>query len=199
MAYHPRVKYLLGTRGVNPRLFQALELEAHLTFPDNPGGAGMAGTSGAGKTFAMVRHLADKAQAIVDVAHDPDVALWPARFALWVPWVQKSEELKRWVSQGQGEALEEWVDYAKLCRWLYLDDLGRERVTGPNDYAHGLLREVIDYRHQSLLPVCWTTNLGAVEMGELYGDPALIGRMVEAWPPMRVKGANLRLASRPGA
>jgi DNA replication protein DnaC len=193
-AYHPRVKWLLKTRGVGPRLLEALDLEPILRFPEAPMGAGMAGASGAGKTFAMVRHLADRAQAIVESYPNPDDALWPSRAALWVSWTQKSEELKRWVGAGQGEAVDEWIELAKLTKRLYLDDLGRERVTGANDYALGVLREVLDYRHTNLLPVYWTTNLNATDLSELYLDKALIGRIVEAWPPVRVGGSNLRLA-----
>ena len=196
MEYHPRVIWMLTVREVPPLLLEALEGEPRLTFPDSPRGAGMAGTSGAGKSFAMVRHLAARAQAILARHPDPDHALWPSRSVVWAGWVQKSEELKRWVAAGHHEALENWIEAAKTCGCLYLDDLGRERLTGPDDYALGLLREVLDHRHGHRLPVCWTCNLSAVELVEKWNDPALVGRLVEAWPPVRVKGANLRLGGR---
>ena len=192
--YHPRVKWLLAIRGVSPRLMEALEGEPVLDFPDSPKGAGMAGTSGAGKSFALTRHLADHAQAILAKHPDPDNALWPARSVVFADWIEQSEALKRMIGLGQGEAIETWVEAAKTVRRFYLDDFGRERLTGPNDYALGIIREVLHHRHGHMLPVFWTTNLEVKALGDLYQDAPLIGRMIEAWRPVIVRAPNQRMA-----
>jgi len=196
MGYHPRVSWLLEKKEVPPLYLEALVGDPILTFPAALGGGGMAGTSGAGKSYAMVRHMAALAQQVVEGHPNPEGALWPAGLVMWASWIQKSEELKRWVSAGYHDLLENWIEAAKGCRRLYLDDIGRERLTGPDDYALGILREVLDFRHGHKLSVCWTCNLSALELGNKWNDPALVGRLVEAWPPVKVRGANLRLSHR---
>ena len=193
--YHPRVRWLLETRGIPPRLLQALETEPILTFPDVPQGAGMVGATGSGKSFAMVRHLAEKAQKIMAAAVTrPNAGLWPSPGPVWASWVQKAGELNRAKAAGDYEAVEAFVERAKATRWLYLDDLGRESLSGSCDYALGILQEIIDFRYANMRPVFWTTNLEVFQLGEFYRDQALVERMVEAWPPVKVMSANLRMS-----
>jgi hypothetical protein len=153
----------------------------------------MFGISGTGKSFAMVRHLANKAQEVVDThPAGPGAALFPSRAPIWVSWAEMAEKLKRWNCLRWTKDVDNWVEAAKETSWLYLDGLGWGNVVGRDDFALRVLRELIDYRHGNLLPVFWTASLGPFELAEFYKDRLLIRRLVEAWPPVKVKSASLR-------
>ncbi len=194
MSYHPRTRQLLEKPcGLAPRELKALDLTPFRTMQDGPTGFGLVGGTGVGKTFTMVRHVADRVEKIVQASPLPSEARLPFAYACWENWPERAEEIKR-LSTKPGTDLEEWIYRVKGAAYLYLDDLGRERVRSEDDLSLGVLKEIIDHRYRHGSPVLWTSNMvGPTEFGKIY--PAhMVSRLLGTWPPLLVRGKDLRLS-----
>lgn len=194
--FHSRTRYLLGLPqvGIASEELRALDAPAIHPVPDRKG-YGLWGPTGVGKTWMLVQVAA----RILDAKHvrlrpDPSTALLPDSppWIMWVDWPEQAEILKRKVVGG-GSGINAWVDRCKEVRFLFLDDLGRERLKGNDDYALGVLSEIISSRYRSQKAIYWTTNKGPEDLISLYGS-RLASRLLSAWPPFQVDGQDLRLA-----
>ena len=196
MTYHSRTRQLmtLPSIGLAPREAKAMLAPRIHVLPPAPGGMGVVGDVGTGKTWALAQHAADFVEGIVRSSPDPDTARipWPQRLT-WVNWPERAEEVKR-LSTKRGTDLEEWLDRCKDSARVYLDDLGRERQTkGEDDYALGLLAEIIDHRYRYGLPIFWSSNLTTREEFSSTYNARLVSRLLGTWPPVLIKGHDIRM------
>lgn len=157
--------------------------------PDGQGGFGFWGPPGTGKTWLAAQWVAEFHQAHKGRWFAENLP--PEDRVFWVHWPTAAEELKRLVIASAGRTAD-WVARAKRARLLVLDDLGRERVRGAEDFARGVLVEVVDHRVRHRLPVIWTSNLGPGPLDEFYRGP-LASRLLGTWPPFEVDGEDMRL------
>lgn len=192
---HDRSRLILTNIGLSPLELEAAEMDLALDVPGRPTGYGLVGTTGIGKSSHFARRLARQVEGRVQSAHDPKVANMPFAFARWRNWPDTAENLKLWIGQGWNEDIANLVDQLVGCRELYLDDLGRERIVGPDDYALGVLRTLLDARIRAQRPVFWTSNQPIPELNKTYGT-ATVSRLVNAWPPVLCKGRDLRAVGR---
>ena len=193
MRIHARTAELMASPvGCAPREIQAMRSSALHSLPQIPGGFGLVGPTGCGKTWALVQHLGMQIEAVVAASQSPGEAKMPYGFRLrWVNWPERAEQIKREIRDTH--SLEDWIDMAQECSALYLDDLGRERITGENDYSLGVLSEVIDHRYRHDLPIFWTSNRSPEELGAFYSG-RIASRLLGTWPAFGVNGADLRLS-----
>ena len=196
MTYHDRTRYLLGLEfvGLGEHELQALDMEPIHQLPEGlPRGYGLWGGTGVGKSFALVRRMADLVENYVRLRPLPGTAdLGQAGGLLWVNWPEKAEQVKRRVIGGAAE-VHTFVERCKTTKWLVLDDLGKERLNGEDDYALGILAEVLDARYRSGKALWWTSNLSPTDLTGLYGS-RLASRLLSTWPPFHVEGeTDLRL------
>lgn len=170
---------------------RALTLPVIHSTPEMPSGFGLIGPTGCGKTWALVQRVGNRVDAVVALSDDPGSAKLPFGFRpRWVNWPERAEQIKREIRDS--DSLERWVDMAQSCSELYLDDIGRERTTGENDYSLGVLTEILDHRYRHEMPVFWTSNRSPEELGVFYSG-RLSSRLLGAWPPFGVAGDDLRL------
>jgi DNA replication protein DnaC len=179
----------------------AKELDA-LTVPkirDLPGpimgghGFGIVGPVGTGKTWGLVQGLAEGLDRHVCSQICPESAVVPCNnFAKWLNWPTMAEELKHMAGLRYFSEIAEICERWSSCKLLFVDDLGREAVSGPGDVSHRSLLEVLRERHRGKMPVFWTSNLSLVELKTIYGAD-LISRIMEAWPPVFWTGEDMRL------
>lgn len=196
MTYHDRTRYLLRLEavGLGQHERQALDLEPIHHLPEGLiKGFGLWGGTGVGKSFALVRKVADLVERQVRLSGFPENAdLGAMGGLLWVNWPEKAEQVKRRVIGGAAE-VHTFVERCKSTRWLVLDDLGKERIKGEDDYALGILAEVLDARYRSGKALWWTSNLSPADLTELYKS-RLASRLLSTWPPFHVEGeTDLRL------
>lgn len=194
MSYHHRTRHLLGSEsvGVGARELGALELAPIHALPAIRTGFGLWGETGTGKTFSFVQIAADLVERHVMMSSVPSQAKLPAEgYLVWVNWPEKAEHLKRMVI-GAGYDLSNWVRRCKETRYLFLDDLGRERIKDENDYSLGLLTEILDARYRANKATWWSSNLSPDELAQLYKS-RLASRILSAWPPFHVEGSDMRL------
>jgi DNA replication protein DnaC len=194
MSYHPRTRFLLSSEfvGVGAREMGSLDLEPIHSLPEIRTGYGLWGDTGTGKTWAFVQVAAALIQRHVMFSAVPSEARLPAEgFLVWVNWPERAESLKRMVIGG-GQDLAIWVRRCKSTRYLFLDDLGRERIKDESDYSLGLLTEILDARYRANKPTWWTSNLSPDELASLYKS-RLASRILSAWPPYHVEGSDMRL------
>jgi len=190
-----RTRFLLGQIGLSPRELEGVDLEPIHQITDRPAGFGVVGTPGVGKTFLLVRRIGQIVEGLVADHHLPAQAKLPFGFARWRNWPDMAEDLKSWVAQDWTADVADLVEELSSCRDLYLDDLGQERIAKADDYSLGLLRLILDNRYRSNLPVFWTSNLAPVELNRVYGARTA-SRIFSAWPPVALKGPDLRLPRR---
>lgn len=196
--FHPRTRQLMILPGIGlaPREAGALLAHPLHRVPEAPKGCGLVGGVGLGKTWALARHAASRVEAVVQRAPDPHTALLPHAFVVWVNWPEKAEQIKR-LSVRPGTDLEDWIDRAKVAGALYLDDLGRERQKGEDDFSLGVLSEILDHRYRFALPVFWTSNLTTPEEFNAVYNARMVSRLLSTWPPFLLKGKDLRLHGQP--
>lgn len=188
-----RAKVVLRGAGVALREMKALDVQPIHSFDVPYSGFGLTGKTGLGKTWALVQFFGAVVDEIVGDGPNSRECV-PARFSFWVNWPDQAECLKRMVSgNGDGQDLNEFIERAQTCQYLFLDDLGQERIKGAEDYSLGVLKEIIDHRHRNDLPLFWTSNLTVPQLANLYGS-RIVSRMMEAWPPVQVQGKDLRLS-----
>lgn len=190
---HERTRLLLSRIGLSALELEDLEAEPIHHVQDRPAGFGLIGTPGVGKTVLLARRMHDQVLPFVEGSQVPEQATLPSRFLRWKNWPQAAETLKRWIAQEYTDDIADLVEDLVDCRQLYLDDLGRERIVSADDYALGILREILDRRHRARRPVFWTSNITLPELNRIYGAPTA-SRMFSAWPPIVLKGPDLRLA-----
>jgi len=190
---HPRTIFLLRNIGLSPREIQAVSLPQIHELPDQRTGHGLIGGTGVGKTFAMAQILANAVEKKVMGNPTPDDATLPHGYARWINWPDKAEELKNWVSQGYHKDIADTTEDWSNASVIFLDDIGQERITGENDYSLGVLRILLDSRYRNQMPVYWTSNLNLKGLTSIYGA-RLVSRVVQAWPPIVLRGSDLRLA-----
>lgn len=179
----------LASYGCAPEELAALEAKPLRALLPRSGGFGLWGPPGTGKTWLAVQGLAEfhrLNRAIWFAVNTPEEAR-----PFWVHWPSAAEDLKRQVVVS-GSAPGAWVARAQRAALLVLDDLGRERVRGLDDYARSLLVEVVDHRVRHRLPVIWTSNLRPTQVDEFYRG-ALASRILGTWPPFEVDGDDMRL------
>lgn len=196
MTFHPRTRQLmtLPCIGLASREAKALVAPRIHSLPAAPDGMGVVGGVGVGKTWALAQHAADYVEAIVCAAPEPEKVLMPSfRRVTWVNWPERAEEIKR-LSTKRGTDLEEWVERCKNSARLYMDDLGRERISrGEDDYAQSILGEIFDHRYRYGLPVFWSSNLTTrQEFADTY-NARMVSRLLGAWPPFLIKGHDIRM------
>jgi hypothetical protein len=191
---HDRTAFLLKQVGLSLLELPAVEADPLHLVQDRPAGFGLIGGTGLGKTWVMARRLGLQVQGMVEDDPTPDTARMPSRFARWRNWPEMAETLKRWIAQSYTDDVADLVEDLVDCRQLYLDDLGQERIVGADDYALGILREVLDRRYRNQRPVFWTSNQPVPELTRLYGARTA-SRILSTWPPVVLKGPDLRLAS----
>lgn len=198
MTYHRRTRFLLEQLGLAPVELDALDNPRRHQLPQGTSGFGLMGDAGTGKTWALVRMVADQVEGIVRRQRDPDQAT-----LLWIEGDRAMDGRLRWVlwprtaREIQDRRLEHrWrTDLAELMeetRLLVLDDLGRETRLKGEDPAWEVLQRVVEQRQRRKLPVFWTSNLKRDEFVALYGA-ALSSRILGTWPDYQVDGQDMRL------
>ena len=129
MTIHPRTRVLLAQAGLAPVELAALDVPPRHQVPDLPGGFGLIGPTGTGKTWALVPHVARILDRAVRRQPDPARAkmIWlegdlgrDARVR-WVAWLALASEIRARRRESR------WV-------WEQADEIGRascrERVYG---------------------------------------------------------------------
>jgi DNA replication protein DnaC len=189
---HPSSYRLLLEIGLGSKELCDLDAEPIHVITDRSGGFGLIGGNGVGKTWILAHRLCSGIERSVLKSEAPANAKLLPGTVRWFNWPNQAEQLKTWISVHYSQDLQAFLEEASICRVLYLDDLGQERITGENDYALGMLRTIICTRHRNGLPLFWTSNLDMTGLATIYGS-RIVSRMLQAWPPMRVKGDDLRL------
>lgn len=198
MTYHIRTRQILAGLGLAPVELEALDHPPRHEVPLDPRGFGLLGTAGTGKTWTLVRLVANHVEQLVRRQPDPSRAhlLWiegdVARDGRvrWVHWPRLAREIQDRRFEGRwrwdlGEALE---DYPVLV----LDDLGRETRLKGEDPAFEVLQRVVEHRHRRRMQTYWTSNLTREEFCSFYGGP-LSSRILGTWPDYQVDGQDMRL------
>lgn len=196
MSYHWRTREFLvsDTIGLAPRELEALKAAPIHRLVENDAGFGVIGDIGVGKTWALARYVADLVEQAVRDAEDPEWMRLPAfGFAVWVNWPERAESLKRSFFYRDKREMEDWIERAKTAARLFLDDLGRERSKGEDDYSFAVLSEIIDHRYRYRLPVFWTSNLTKPEEFSAAYSARFVSRLLGTWPPVLLQGQDLRL------
>ena len=88
------------------------------------------------------------------------------------------------------------VDDLRGCRFLFVDDLGQERIKGDDDWSLGAIKEILDHRYRADLPTFITSNLGVDKLSLVYGS-RIVSRMLDAWPVVDFGNKNLRNRVKP--
>jgi len=198
--FHARTRELLARAGLEARELEALDHPARHAVPARPGGFGLVGTNGTGKTWALTHYVAGLVEAAVRSQPDPwraslcwiDGLIARDRRLLWVNWHDQAERIHE--RRFEPVWLNQWAEWAEDVPLLVLDDLGRERTSGEKDPARPLLARVLDARHRRKFPVLWTSNLVTPEALEAFYDPALKSRILGSWPASYVGGQDMRLS-----
>lgn len=187
----PRVSWLLKTSGLSLREIEDAGRPAIHSVEDVPTGFGLIGSTGIGKTVVFARRFLLFAEAVV-ARKGPEAKFDADDRVLWLNWPETAETLKRWSTMNDPRHTDAWVEKAKGIETLYLDDLGAERSKGDDDFAGGVLREVLDSRYRDGLPVFWTSNLDGAGLAKFYGA-RLVSRIAQAWPGRKLAGPDLRM------
>jgi DNA replication protein DnaC len=187
-----RTNYLLRLCGLEARELRNLKLAPIHQLPTSLKGFGLVGPTGRGKTVALAQHLAARVHLVVANSSAPEIAILPFKFAKWVNWPGMADRLKELSAQGFWSDLQALMDGFSTCSSLYLDDLGQERIRGEEDLALGYLRGILDARYRAELAVFWASNLDGKALSATYGSRT-VSRMLEAWPPVRIEGKDLRM------
>jgi len=165
--------------GVAPREIRALDHPALVALPKASGGFGLYGPTGSGKTWAMVQ-TADTLM---------ETYWWWHRSFLWLNWPEQANLIRR-APLNVGKL----IAAAKDKMVLFLDDLGAETCKTADDYAFGILKEIVDFRYRHEKQIYWTSNQDAAALNEHYGA-GFTSRLIGAWPEYAYKGPDRRIAS----
>lgn len=134
------------------------------------GGVVLLGNVGSGKTHLAV------ATARASIEGEPHT----------VEFVSASDLIERHRASGfDGAVLERYAS----TDLLILDDLGQHRVT---DYSRDTIYHVLDARYTADRATIVTSNLDAIELGNLYG-PALISRLRDTCTFAALTASDYRL------
>lgn len=178
---------------------QALDAGQRQELPNSPGGFGLLGPTGTGKSWLMAQLMARRVEEAVRLQPDPARAtlLWidgdvaRDRRLAWVVWLDQAQQIrsrardeKRWIWN--------WVEMAQEVPFLVLDDLGREEVSLREDAAREALQRVLEHRYRNRLPLWWTSNRTREELTAFYGGP-LASRLMGTWPDYELGGQDMRL------
>ena len=191
---HPRTELILKNIGLSPRETRAVAKAPIHDIEDRPKGYGLLGDPGIGKTWHLARRIGLQVEDRVESSAHPETAKMPNNFARWRNWPDAAEMLKLWVANGYSNDIADLVEQLSTCRELYLDDVGQERIVGPDDYSLGFLRTILDARYRANLPVFWSSNLDLIGLNKLYGGRT-ISRIVDAWPPVTLQGPDNRMSA----
>ena len=159
-------------------------------------GATLTGGVGSGKTWRMAQEAGRLVGAEVERSTNPDTALMPSGFLRWVNWPEESEELKRKIAHGWHDDAADRIEDLRDCRYLFVDDLGQERVKGDDDWSLGAIKEILDYRYRTGRATFITTNLGVDGLSRVYGS-RIVSRIMDAWPIIDFGKVNLRNGAKP--
>ena len=187
---HSRTVYLCGKFGMGERELPAIDQET--MGPAIPvTGATLIGGVGVGKTWKAVQCAAGFVDCRVMASEKPYDALMPSGFLRWVNWPEESEELKRKISHGWMDDAADRVEDLRECRYLFVDDLGQERIKRDDDWSLGAIKEILDHRYRANLSTFITSNLGVDKLSLVYGS-RIVSRMLDAWPIIDFGNNNLR-------
>ena len=161
-------------------------------------GFGLCGATGTGKSFAMsvmVRALLREAwtkRANIGFAatKSPTVA--------WVRWPEMVNRLRVMSARDGGVAMaDDMMRPLATIDVLVLDDVGSERLRGPDDWTASLLELLVDDRFNTMRPTWWTSNSMPKELLQRYGA-RMWSRLASMNPPLVVRPSkDMRFASSP--
>ena len=150
--------------------------------PDSTTGIGIRGASGQCKTrfaYALLhrahiageRTLATKATAIAAIAANQ----WDSRLDKSVGFSLISSDPHPTI----GDSAQKHLRQFKTCRWLLIDDIGKEKIT---DRAEVELYDILEERTSNNLPTIWTLNMSAkklkTRLSEDRSEP-ILRRLIE--------------------
>ena len=85
--------------------------------------------------------------------------------------------------------IRDFKDELKKIDLLLIDDIGSDRTT---DYATDVLYEVINYRHDYMLPTFFTSNLSVKELAQKYSD-RIASRIAGMCEIIKLEGQDRRI------
>lgn len=186
------VSMILRGCGMSRVEIQSVDLPPIHEVPDSLVGFGVVGKTGIGKTVLLAQHLGNHVKRIVAQGDGTRTVLAPFNFAKWCHWPSVAEDIKDLSRSRDETQLWDLLDFIQATGMLYLDDLGQERIKGEDDLSKGYLRVILEERYRDGKPVFWSSNLDYEKLSDLYGSN-ITSRMVQAWPPLKLSGKDLRL------
>jgi len=179
--------------GLAAREIRALDHPPLCGLPRDPGGFGLYGPTGSGKTWALAQvaaTLVPSCAMLRFVGRCPESQDAAAdRSLLWLNWGEQANVIRRAPLD-----VSDLVRDAKQARALFLDDIGAETCKQADDFAFGILKEIVDFRYRHEMPTWWSSNLGPAALAAHYGGP-FASRLVAAWPDYAFNGPDRRLAA----
>lgn len=161
-------------------------------------GFGITGSTGVGKTCAMVAILRMHIAAAITKARSEgrETGRTAKETYTWLEWPLCAHWLR------QNAVIRPDLVQVAIANWckapvLVLDDLGGERRKGDyqEDYACGELDYVISARYRACLPTWYTTNLDQAGLVHFYGA-RMISRLTGDAPLVELRGVDQRVARR---
>lgn len=204
---HEKTPKFLKELGISTAELGALSAKGGPAIPWKPDGFGLYGTTGTGKTWAMVRTAA---RLMDEILSGPPTMTFsdglppPAGFELvelrkraheallWVNWPAMAEDLKSRITASGAENANEKIEHMKTIKYLFLDDIGQERIAKEGDYSVTAFKNVIDFRCRDGKKTFWTTNLAVEKLNAIYGT-MVISRILGNWPQIQITGEDRRL------
>ena len=161
-------------------------------------GFGITGSTGSGKTCAMVAilrlHMTEALNNRRATGAKP--AGGAGNIYRWLEWPLQAHWLRQNAVQGFDRVQLEVSTWCKVPV-LILDDLGGERRKGDyqEDYACGELGFVISARYRACLPTWYTTNLDHAGLIRSYGA-RMVSRLCGESPLITLNGKDQRVGAR---
>jgi len=148
-----------------------------VTDPIGPGGMFLYGPPGTGKTHLLVGAIREK-------------LLQGVRGVRYVNVPLLLDELRASMKYTDNLAMERFEYLRDDARIVVLDDIGREKAT---DWATERLYVLVETRYSHLRPTLASSNRSLNQLSE-DGYDALVSRLMESSPMLKLNGADLRMA-----